>query len=53
MSHPNPYLFQINREVLQACSQMDISTSSRSYLLQDVMDYTDAFTMFRRVVLYY
>jgi len=53
MSHPNPYLFQINRMVLQACSRMDISASARSYPLQDVMDYTDAFTMFRRVVLFY
>jgi len=53
MSHPNPYLFQINRMVLQACGRMDISASARSYPLQDVVDYTDAFTMFRRVVLYY
>jgi len=37
---------------LQACSQMGISASGRSYPLQDVMDYTDAFTMFSRVVLY-
>jgi len=39
--------------VLQARSRMDISASARSYPLQDVMDYTDAFTMFKRVVLYY
>jgi len=53
MSHPNPYLFQINRTVLQACRRMDISTSTRSYLLQDVMEFKDAFIMFRRVELYY
>ena len=53
MSHLNPYLFQINMMVLQACIRMDISTSARSYPLQDVMDYADAFTTFRRVVLYY
>jgi len=39
--------------VLQACSRMDILASAHSYPLQDVMDYTDAFTTFRRVVLYY
>jgi len=52
MSHPNPYLFQISRMVLQACSRMDISASVCSYPLQDVMDYTDAFAMFRRVLYY-
>jgi len=41
MSHPNPYLFQINRVVLQACSWMDISASVRSYPLQDVMDFKE------------
>jgi len=30
MSHPNPYMFQINRMVLQARSRMDISASARS-----------------------
>jgi len=30
MSYPNPYLFQINRMVLQARSRMDISASARS-----------------------
>jgi hypothetical protein len=39
MSHPNPYLFQINRLVWQASSRMDISASARSYQLQDGMDY--------------
>jgi len=46
MSHPNPYLFQINRLVLQARSRMDISASAHSYPLQDVMDIKDVFTMF-------
>jgi hypothetical protein len=46
MSHPNPYLFQINRWVLQASSWVDISVSARSYPLQDDMDFKDAFTMF-------
>jgi hypothetical protein len=52
MSHPNPYLFQINRMVLQALSRMDISASARSYPLQDVMDIKDVFFMYGRVVLY-
>jgi len=39
--------------VLQAGSWMDIPASAPSYSLQDVMDYTDAFTMFRWEVLYY
>jgi hypothetical protein len=38
MSHPNPYLFQINRLVQLASSQMDISASVCSYPLQDDMD---------------
>jgi hypothetical protein len=46
MSHPNPYLIQINRMVLQASSRMDISASVRSYQLQDDMDFKDVFTMF-------
>jgi hypothetical protein len=48
MSHPNPYLFQINRLVWQASSRMDISASVRSYPLQDALDFKDAFTMFRQ-----
>jgi hypothetical protein len=46
MSHPNPYVFQINRLVLQARSRMDISARDRSYPLQDVMDLKGVFTMF-------
>jgi len=46
MSHPNPYLFQIKRLVLQARSRMNISASARSYPLQDVMDFKDVFAMF-------
>jgi len=46
MSHPNPYLFQINRLVCQASSRMDNSASARSYPLQDDMDFKDTFTMF-------
>jgi hypothetical protein len=46
MSHPYPYLFQINRLVWQAGSRMDITTSVRSYPLQDAMDTKDALTMY-------
>jgi hypothetical protein len=37
MSHPNPYLFQINRLVWKASSRIDIPASARSYPLQDDM----------------
>jgi hypothetical protein len=46
MSHPNPYLFQINRLLWQASGRMDVSASARSYPLQDDMDFKDAFIMF-------
>jgi len=50
MSHPNPFCFRSADwfgRILQARSRMDISASARSYPLQDVMDFKDAFTMFR------
>jgi hypothetical protein len=46
MSHPNPYLFQINRLVWQSSRRMDISSSDRSYPLQDDKDFKDAFSTF-------
>jgi hypothetical protein len=52
MSHPNPYLCQINRMVLQAFSRMDISASARSYPLQDVMESKDVFLLYGRDVIY-
>jgi hypothetical protein len=39
MSHPNPYLFQIIKMVLQASSRIDASASAHSYPLQDDMDF--------------
>jgi hypothetical protein len=41
MSHPDPYLFQINRWLWQASSRMDASASARSYPLQDDMDFKE------------
>ena len=52
MSHPNPYLFQINKLVWQASGRMDNAASARSYPLQDAMDFKDGFATFRRVILY-
>jgi hypothetical protein len=46
MSHPNPYLFRINRLEWQASSRMDIAASVRSYPLHKDMDFKDVYNMF-------
>jgi hypothetical protein len=53
MSHPNPYLFQISRMIMQVRSQMDIFSKSSFVPLHDVMGIKDVFFMYGRDVLFH